>query len=283
MDKSLVNQLNAFKNKQLSTAHVTQHKPQGNTHISFSKGSAFVSRSSGVNKTDSATQAMRTTMLHKIVKHLREAHKRGDTHELSLTEINDECSFAQVITERTKEYLESDGLPKHSKIEVLIQKDGSPKFKFKPPFEIKTRKGLEKKLKEYHEFQLGAISVEDVEECMEKSGRAIEKLVAENKIYKVTTGGQKKKDLLFYQDRKIDAQFDDTMKRYWREASVEGMTDDKIAQFLKSKGVKGVVQNFGHKIEPTSKRKKKSTGEGKKRARKELNKHVDGLKDYAPK
>lgn len=279
-----MNQLNAFKNKQLSTAHVTQHKPQGNTQISVSKGSAFVSRSGGgISKTDTATQAMRTTMLHKIVKHLRDAHKRGDTHELSLTEVNDECSFANNITEQTRRYLESEGLPNHSKIEVLVQKDASHKYKFKPPFEIKNRKGLEKKLKEYHEYQLGAVSVEDVEECMEKAGRAIERLAAENKIYKVTTGGQKKKDLLFYQDRRIDAQFDDTMKRYWREASVEGMTDDKIAQFLKSKGVKGVVQNFGHKIEPMNKRKKKGAADGKKRPRKELNKHVAGLKDYAPK
>merc|ERR1712014_237226 len=132
----------------------------------------------------------------------------------------------------------------------------------------------------YHEYQLGAISVEDVEECMEKAGRAIEKLKSKNKVYVITSAGQKKKELLFHRDRKIEAQFDDTMKRYWREASIEGMTDEKIVQFLRSKGHKGIVQNSAHKQEIKDKKRKKTgnTGEGKKR-KKELNKHVEGLKD----
>ena len=78
------------------------------------------------------------------------------------------------------------------------------KYKFKPPFDFKTREGLDKKLKEYHEYQLGAISVEDVEECMEKAGRAIEKLKSKNKVYVITSAGQKKKELLFHYARLRD-------------------------------------------------------------------------------
>ena len=227
-------------------------------------------------------------MVYKIVKHLKEAHRRADDHELSLDEINEECSFANSITEQTRNYLEYDALPKHSKIDIVMKTDEKTKmqiqkYKFKPPFDFKTREGLDKKLKEYHEYQLGAISVEDVEECMEKAGRAIEKLKSKNKVYVITSAGQKKKELLFHKDRKIEAQFDDTMKRYWREASIEGMTDEKIVQFLRSKGHKGIVQNSAHKFEPKDKKRKKTnTGEGKRR-KKELNKHVEGLKDYTQK
>ena len=88
---------------------------------------------------------------------------------------------------------------------------------------------------------------------------------------------------MFYQDRKIDAQFDETMKRYWREASIEGMTDEKIANYLISHNVKGVTKNVSSVNQQfqNNKRKKAKTGEKKSRPRKELNTHVEGLKDYS--
>ena len=63
MDRSLQNQLKDFKAKQFSTASVTQHKPQGNTSLPISKGSAFVSRSNvGYNKQDAGASAIRKTI-----------------------------------------------------------------------------------------------------------------------------------------------------------------------------------------------------------------------------
>jgi len=297
MDASLKSQLNAFRNKQVTTSSIPQYPSRPKqTPLTLSKGSAFVRNVKPTKAPEDAQIfAQRNKLLKDIVTFLRKRHREGETHALSLDEIGEQMNAdsKQPITHQQEAWL-LERLPINSKIETVTETatagqkgkfEGEQilKYKFKPKYQIKDRKTLLKKLKEHHESQLGGINFEDVEESMDKANRAVQKLEKENRIYDIETReGNKKQRILFYQDHRIDMEFDEVLRQRWREVSIQDKSDDQIRKFLNQHDIV-TTKNVGQAIVPQKKRKKAKVTNKVPRARKTNNAHVEGLEDYTNK
>ena len=203
MDASLQAQLNAYKKHAVSLPSLQKQKDAEKSKSAFSafnrQASARSRYSTGPTQLTEGQQQHRAQIVKGLITHLREAHKKGDCHALTLNEICEEVN-QHTLTETQKLWIEETAFQNHPKITVVKSERGL-KFKFKPKFKIKDRKSLLAVLKDRHENRLGGVNFEDIDESMAKADRAVQKLKDANKIFEVVTKEQRKKRMIFY--RKI--------------------------------------------------------------------------------
>ena len=130
-------------------------------------------------------------VLAKIVQHLKAIHHGGEDRALTFEEILDETNqldigmkISQVLQHRDyisvikfkliqqllKQWLKTEkALDSNPKIEVTP--DG--KYKFKPPFKVRDRKGLLKLLRQTDLKGMGGILLEDIQESLPKHEKVL--------------------------------------------------------------------------------------------------------------
>lgn len=280
MDPALLRDRELFKKRALSTPAVEKRssastesskkkkaKLDGGT--SGSKQSSDGSNGSFSGKPLSGTSNFKFGVLAKIVNYMKTRHQRGDTYPLSLEEILDETQHLD-IGMKQRQWLMSEALANNPKIEVI---DG--KYGFKPKYNLKDKRALLRLLDKHDQRGLGGILLDDIEEGLPNSQKAIKALG--DQITFVTRPDKKK--ILFYNDKSCQFTVDEEFQKLWRSVPVDSMDDEKIEDYLKRQGITSMQETGPKKVIPVQKRKKSNSQ--KKRRFKTHNDHLAGvLKDY---
>ncbi|XP_066283454.1 general transcription factor IIE subunit 2-like [Branchiostoma lanceolatum] len=285
MDPALLREREAFKKRALATPAVEKRKPKSDDFSSRKQAkkarpSGFSSISS-INKpkhgksgsfdykTAPGTSQYKFSVLAKIINYMKTRHQNGYTHPLSLDDILDETKQLTVTT-GTRNWLGTEALPNNPKIQCLP--DG--RFVFKPKYNMKDKKALLRLLDKHDQNGLGGILLEDVQEGLPKSEKAIKALG--DRVLTITRPIDKKK-VLFYNDKDCQLTVDEEIQKLWRSVAVDSMDEKKIEEYLNRQGI-SYVQDTGKKIAPMQKRKKVGN---RKRKFKTLNDHMGNvLVDY---
>ncbi|KAI8504028.1 PREDICTED: general transcription factor IIE subunit 2-like [Branchiostoma belcheri] len=283
MDPALLREREAFKKRALATPAVEKRKPKPDDFTSrkpakkakpsgtFSAISSNKPKKSSSfdYKTAPGTSQYKFSVLAKIINYMKTRHQQGFTHPLSLEEILDETKQLTVTT-ATKNWLGTEALPNNHKIQTLP--DG--RFVFKPKYNLKDKKALLRLLDKHDQNGLGGILLEDVQEGLPKSEKAIKALG--DRVLTITRPIDKKK-VLFYNDKDCQLTVDEEIQKLWRSVAVDSMDEKKIEEYLNRQGI-SFVQDTGKKIAPVQKRKKVGN---RKRKFKTLNDHMGNvLVDY---
>lgn len=292
MDSALAREREAFKRKLISTPVVDSRKKRDDGDSGPSKKKAKVEKATlaapppppkvresvgAMSKDPFAYKSMTGTsqynfsVLAKIVKHMKQQHLAGDSEPRTLDEILDETNQLD-IGQRQKTWLETEALAANPKIECTPDN----KYVFKPTFKIKDRKGLLRLLDKYDRDGKGGISIEDIQESLPNAEKAMR--VLGDSIVVITRPMDKKK-IVFYNDKGVQIKIDDDFQKQWRSASVEGIDEQKIDEYLQKHGI-ATMADVGRKITPVQRRKKPASRKGKQF--KKTNQHVaDDLQDYS--
>ncbi|KAJ3614852.1 hypothetical protein NHX12_018422 [Muraenolepis orangiensis] len=207
--------------------------------------------------------------LAKIVNYMKTRHQRGDTHFLTLEEILDETKLLD-IGMKQKLWLMSEALNNNPKID---SQDG--KYAFKPKYPLKDKKALLRLLDKHDQLGLGGILLEEVEEGLPNSAKAIKALG--DQITFVSRPDKKK--VLFYNDKHCQFLMDEEFQKLWRSVPVDSIDEEKIEEYLKKQGISSMQETGPKKVLPVPKRKKPG---GQKRRFKTHNDHLAGvLEDYS--
>uniref|UniRef100_A0AC11CKF1 General transcription factor IIE subunit 2 n=1 Tax=Ovis aries TaxID=9940 RepID=A0AC11CKF1_SHEEP len=197
-------------------------------------------------------------------------HQRGDTHPLTLEEILDETQHLDIGLKQ-KQWLMSEALVNNPKIEVV---DG--KYAFKPKYNLKDKKALLRLLDQHDQRGLGGILLEDIEEGLPNSQKAVKALG--DQILFVNRPDKKK--ILFFNDKSCQFSVDEEFQKLWRSVTVDSMDEEKIEEYLKRQGISSMQDSGPKKVAPIQRRKKPASQ--KKRRFKTHNEHLAGvLKDYS--
>uniref|UniRef100_H0VCM2 TFIIE beta domain-containing protein n=1 Tax=Cavia porcellus TaxID=10141 RepID=H0VCM2_CAVPO len=165
-------------------------------------------------------------------------HQRGDTHPLTLEEISDETQHLDIGLKQ-KQWLMTEALVNNPKIEVI---DG--KYAFKPKYDLQDKRALLRLLDQHDQRGLGGILLEDIEEGLPNSQKAIK------------------------------------FQKLWRSVTVDSMDEEKIEEYLKRQGISSMQESGPKKVAPIQRRKKPASQ--KKWWFKTHNEHMAGvLKDYS--
>ena len=97
-------------------------------------------------------------VLAKIVRHMKARHMEGDDHPLNLEEILDETNQLDVGN-KTKNWLATEALKNNPRMSA--NPDGT--FIYKPPYDIRNKKGFMKLLRKHDLKGLGGIFLEDIQ------------------------------------------------------------------------------------------------------------------------
>lgn len=280
MDPALLRDRELFKKRALSTPAVEKRssasseskKKKAKLDIggtSSSKQSSDGSNGSFNLKSLSGSSNYKFGVLAKIVNYMKTRHQRGDTHPLTLEEILDETQHLD-IGMKQKQWLMSEALVNNPKIDIV---DG--KYAFKPKYNLKDKKALLRLLDKHDQRGLGGILLDDIEEGLPNSQKAIKALG--DQIIFVTRPDKKK--ILFYNDKSCQFTVDEEFQKLWRSVPVDSMDEEKIEDYLKRQGISSMQDSGPKKIIPVQKRKKANSQ--KKRRFKTHNDHLAGvLKDY---
>lgn len=283
MDPALLRERELFKKRALNTPAVEKRpapsesssskkkksRPDKETS-SGSKHSADSSNGSFNLKALSGSSGYKFGVLAKIVNYMKTRHQRGDTHHLTLEEILDETKLLD-IGMKQKQWLMSEALANNPKIEV---NDG--KYGFKPKYNLKDKKALLRLLDKHDQLGLGGILLDDVEEGLPNSAKAIKALG--DQIIFVTRPDKKK--ILFFNDKHCQFTVDEEFQKLWRSIPVDSMDEEKIEDYLKRQGITSMQETGPKKITPIQKRKKAASQKG--RRFKTHNHHLAGvLEDYS--
>ncbi|XP_062864559.1 transcription initiation factor IIE subunit beta [Trichomycterus rosablanca] len=283
MDPALVRERELFKKRALSTPAVEKRPAPSVTSGSSSKkkkskpdkdSSSSSSKNADAGsfnlKALSGSSGYKFGVLARIVNYMKTRHQRGDTHPLSLDEILDETKLLD-IGMKQKQWLTSEALTSNPKIEV---RDGN--YAFKPKYNLKDKKALLHLLDKHDTLGLGGVLLDDVEEGLPNSAKAIKALG--DKILFVTRPDKKK--ILFYNDKHCHFQVDEEFQKLWRSVPVDSIDEEKIEEYLKRQGISSMQDTGPKRMTPVQRRKKPNMQ--KKRRFKTHNDHLNGvLEDYS--
>ncbi|XP_071387830.1 transcription initiation factor IIE subunit beta [Centroberyx affinis] len=280
MDPALLRERELFKKRALSTPAVEKRpaasdsgshkKKKAKVDKEGSSGSKHSAESSNGSFNLKASSGYKFGCLAKIVNYMKTRHQRGDTHFLALEEILDETKLLD-IGMKQKQWLMSEALANNPKIDV---RDG--KYAFKPKYHLKDKKALLRLLDKHDQLGLGGVLLDDVEEGLPNSAKAIKALG--DQIIFVTRPDKKK--VLFYNDKHCQFMVDEEFQKLWRSVPVDSMDEEKIEEYLKKQGISSMQETGPKKALPVQKRKK--PGGQKKRRFKTHNDHLAGvLEDYS--
>ncbi|XP_010776332.1 transcription initiation factor IIE subunit beta [Notothenia coriiceps] len=278
MDPALLRERELFKKRALSTPAVEKrhaasdsgsHKrKKPKVEKDGSSGSKHGSESSNGKFNIKTSSGYKFGCLAKIVNYMKTRHQNGDTHHLNLEEILDETKLLD-ISMKQKQWLMTEALANNPKIDV---RDGS--YGFKPKYNLKDKKALLRLLDKHDQLGLGGVLLDDVEEGLPNSAKAIKALG--DQIIFVTRPDKKK--ILFYNDKHCQFTVDEEFQKLWRSVPVDSIDDEKIDEYLKKQGISSMQETGPKKVLPIHKRKK---GGQKKRNFKTHNNHLAGvLEDY---
>jgi len=283
MDPALLRERELFKKRALSTPAVEKKRSAHSESSSSKKKKAKQDKdasSGSKSNTDpnngsfnlkalSGSSGYKFGVLAKIVNYMKTRHQRGDTHHLTLEEILDETKLLDVGMKQ-KQWLMSEALANNPKIDVL---DG--RYGFKPKFNLKDKKALLRLLDKHDQLGMGGILLDDVEEGLPNSAKAIKALG--DQIIFVTRPDKKK--ILFYNDKQFQFTVDEEFQKLWRSIPVDSMDEEKIEDYLKKQGITSMQETGPKKMLPVQKRKKASQ---KGKRFKTHNHHLAGvLEDYS--
>ncbi|XP_053317664.1 transcription initiation factor IIE subunit beta [Spea bombifrons] len=281
MDPALLRDRELFKKRALSNPTVEKRSSSSSESSKKKKAKLDLGGTSGSKQsTDgsngsinlkglSGSSVYKFGVLAKIVNYMKTRHQRGDTYPLTLEEILDETQHLD-IGMKQKQWLMSEALVNNPKIDII---DG--KYAFKPKYNLKDKKALLRLLDKHDQRGLGGILLEDIEEGLPNSQKAIKALG--DQIVFVTRPDKKK--ILFYNDKSCQFTVDEEFQKLWRSVPVDSMDDEKIEEYLKRQGISSMQESGPKKIIPVQKRKKSNSQ--KKRRFKTHNDHLAGvLKDY---
>ncbi|VTJ83132.1 Hypothetical predicted protein [Marmota monax] len=182
MDPSLLRERELFKKRALSTPVVEKRSVSSESSSSSSKkkkakvehgGSSGSKQNSDHSngsfnlKALSGSSGYKFGVLAKIVNYMKTRHQRGDTHPLTLEEILDETQHLDIGLKQ-KQWLMTEALVNNPKIKVV---DG--KYAFKPKYNLKDKKALLRLLDQHDQRGLGGILLEDIEEGLPNSQKAV--------------------------------------------------------------------------------------------------------------
>uniref|UniRef100_A0ABI7YR28 TFIIE beta domain-containing protein n=1 Tax=Felis catus TaxID=9685 RepID=A0ABI7YR28_FELCA len=214
MDPSLLRERELFKKRALSTPVVEKRSVSSESSSSSSKkkkaklehgGSSGSKQNSDHSngsfnlKALSGSSGYKFGVLAKIVNYMKTRHQRGDTHPLTLEEILDETQHLDIGLKQ-KQWLMTEALVNNPKIEVI---DG--KYAFKPKYNLKDKKALLRLLDKHDQRGLGGILLEDIEEGLPNSQKAIKALG--DQILFVNRPDKKK--ILFFNDKSCQFSVDE--------------------------------------------------------------------------
>ncbi|XP_006253293.1 transcription initiation factor IIE subunit beta isoform X2 [Rattus norvegicus] len=219
MDPSLLRDRELFKKRALSTPVVEKRAVPSESPSSSSKkkkakvehgGSSGSKQNSDHNngsfnlKALSGSSGYKFGVLAKIVNYMKTRHQRGDTHPLTLEEILDETQHLDIGLKQ-KQWLMTEALVNNPKIEVV---DG--KYAFKPKYNLKDKKALLRLLDNHDQRGLGGILLEDIEEGLPNSQKAVKALG--DQILFVSRPDKKK--ILFFNDKSCQFSVDEGKIRH---------------------------------------------------------------------
>ncbi|XP_054977678.1 transcription initiation factor IIE subunit beta isoform X2 [Sorex araneus] len=162
-------------------------------------------------------------------------------------------------------------LVNNPKIEVV-----NGKYAFKPKYNLKDKKALLRLLDQHDQRGLGGILLEDIEEGLPNSQKAVKALG--DQILFVNRPDKKK--ILFFNDKSCQFSVDEEFQKLWRSVTVDSMDEEKIEEYLKRQGISSMQDSGPKKVAPIQRRKKPASQ--KKRRFKTHNEHLAGvLKDYS--
>ncbi|XP_063074463.1 general transcription factor IIE subunit 2-like [Engraulis encrasicolus] len=279
MDPALLRERELFKKRALSTPAVEKRSAHSESSSSKKKKAKLEKEASSGSKNNadsinlkalSGSSGYKFGCLAKIVNYMKTRHQRGDTHLLTLDEILDETKLLD-IGMKQKQWLMSEALVNNPKIDVV---DG--KYGFKPKFNLKDKKALLRLLDKHDQLGLGGIMLDDVEEGLPNSAKALKALG--DQIIFVTRPDKKK--ILFFNDKHCQFTIDEEFQKLWRSIPVDSMDEEKIEDYLKKQGITSMQETGPKKMAPVQKRKK--AGSQKAKRFKTHNHHLAGglLEDY---
>lgn len=280
MDPALLRERELFKKRALSTPAVEKRqaasdsgshkKKKTKVDKESSSGSKHGAESSNGNFNIKTSSGYKFGCLAKIVNYMKTRHQNGDTHCLTLEEILDETKLLD-ISMKQKQWLMTEALVNNPKIDV---RDGT--YGFKPKYNLKDKKALLRLLDKHDQLGLGGVLLDDVEEGLPNSAKAIKALG--DQIIFVTRPDKKK--ILFYNDKHCQFMVDEEFQKLWRSVPVDSMDEEKIEEYLKKQGISSMQETGPKKVLPVQKRKKQ--GGQRKRPFKTHNNHLAGvLEDYS--
>lgn len=222
------------------------------------------------------------SIIAKIVKWLKERHLNGDSEPLTLEDILDETEQTD-ISNRTKTWLANEVLEQNPRVRTVKPEsgEGTVKYQYKPVIDVKDKKALRKYLMDKYQAGEGAIWMDDILESLPNANRAIKWLVENEYAYVITRPVDKRK-MVFYNEGKQEIKIDEEFVKLWRSISVEGISDDKIEEYLEKHGIQSIQDLAAKKMEPVQKRRKIMRRPNKNF--KAHNQHMRGiLEDYSEK
>uniref|UniRef100_A0AAZ3SHB5 Transcription initiation factor IIE subunit beta n=1 Tax=Oncorhynchus tshawytscha TaxID=74940 RepID=A0AAZ3SHB5_ONCTS len=309
MDPALLRERELFKKRALSQPTVEKRpaasesggskkkKSKADKEASGSKHGADTSNGNFNLKALTGSSGYKFGCLAKIVNYMKTRHQRGDTHHLTVEEILDETKLLD-IGMKQKQWLMTEALASNPKIEV---RDG--KYAFKPKYHLKDKKALLRLLDKHDQLGLGGLLLDDVEEGLPNSAKALKKVcvwcvcvcvcvsINESDILTASVPPQvlgdqiifvtrpDKKKILFYNDKHCQFTVDEEFTKLWRSIPVDSMDEEKIEDYLKRQGISSMQETGPKKVLPI---KRKKPGGQKKRRFKTHNDHLAGvLEDYS--
>lgn len=223
------------------------------------------------------------SIIAKIVKLLKERHLEGDSEPLTLNDILDETEQTG-ISPKIKNWLDNEVLEQNPRVRTIKPEGdvkGPNKYQFKPLIDVKDRKTLRKYLMDKYQAGEGAVWIEDILESLPNAQRVIKWLVDNDHIVVITRQMDKKK-IVFYNEGKQEEKIDDEFIKLWRSISVDGVSDDKIEEYLEKHGIQSIQDLESRRTEPIQRRRKIVRRQNKNF--KAHNDHMKGiLEDYSEK
>ncbi|ELV11296.1 Glutathione reductase, mitochondrial [Tupaia chinensis] len=197
---------------------------------------------------------------------LTEDHSNGS---FNLKALSGSSGYKFGVLAKIVNYMKA--LVNNPKIEVV---DG--KYAFKPKYNLKDKKALLRLLDKHDQRGLGGILLEDIEEGLPNSQKAVKALG--DQILFVNRPDKKK--ILFFNDKSCQFSVDEEFQKLWRSVTVDSMDEEKIEEYLKRQGISSMQESGPKKVAPIQRRKKPASQ--KKRRFKTHNEHLAGvLKDYS--
>ncbi|WAR23917.1 T2EB-like protein [Mya arenaria] len=278
MDQALIRERELFKKRALAQPTVEKRKPKSSEQERPAKKPKPAPRPREANsgasfdyKTAHSSSQYKFGILAKVVNFMKARHLREDGYPLSLDEILDETNQTDVGN-KNKHWLMTEALPNNQKL-TQVDEDGEKKYKYNPKLIIKDRRALLNLLKQHDLHGEGGLLLDDVEESLPNSAKAIQKLG--DSVLTIARPNDKKK-ILFYNDKYCQFKVDEEFIKLWRGVSVDGQDEQKIEEYLEKQGITSMQDVGLKKVLPSQKRKK-----GGNRRFKKHNDHLAGvLKDY---
>lgn len=214
-------------------------------------------------------------LIHKIVTHMKNRHLQNELLPLSLDEVLEECNSTTTVSNAARLGLE-DALPKNPKLRQIP--GDVVKYCYKPSIEgIRDKKSFLQFLERHYHEGLGGVTKEMVQESLPKADKILKYHNEKKNIHLHTRPD--KKTVIFFNDRSLEIEMDETFQKLWRSITVESVDEDKIAEYLAGQGITFADDPGIRKVASSVKRKKRKNN----RVVKTQNTHIQGLKDFPDK